>query len=230
MSDNKKSVASASESVSPAIGWLKQLLSLKNKYGFFNILQCIFLLLLLLAVLNPSFVLDKVEAIQRARHSEAISRRIQVDSQVLGLLSQLQAKTGASRAWILEFHNGTKNMATELPFVFGNLRMEVTGDGVNSVSDEYTDFDLAKYPFIFHLVRVGSYYGCVDGIRDIDERLYFKLKSNDVHCIALRVLFLGTKPLGVVGLSFSSHGFDIANISSQLDRAGFAGLLSLYAK
>ena len=83
MSDNKKSVASASASVSPAIGWLKQLLSLKNKYGFFNILQCIFLLLLLLAVLNPSFVLDKVEAIQRARHSEAISRRIQVDSQFL---------------------------------------------------------------------------------------------------------------------------------------------------
>jgi hypothetical protein len=226
MSDNKKSVASASESVSPAIGWLKQLLSLKNKYGFFNILQCIFLLLLLLAVINPEFVLDKVERIQKDRHSEAVSRRLRIDAEVQTLLMQILIKTGADRAWVVEFHNGTKNMSTDLPFVYGTMRPEVVRDGVAYVSDEYDDFDLAKFPFLSHLVHVGSFYGCVEAIKAYDERLYFKLRSNSVSDVALRVLYSGSKPLGIVGLSFFDHNDDILAARSILDIAGFAGLLS----
>lgn len=226
MSDNKKSAASASESVSPAIGWLKQLLSLKDKYGFFNIIQSIFLLLLLLAVLNPEFVLDKVERIQKSRHSEAVSRRLRIDADVQTLLMQVLIKTGADRAWVVEFHNGTKNMSTDLPFVYGTMRPEVVRDGATYVSDEYNDFDLVKFPFLSHLVHVGSFYGCVEAIKAYDERLYFKLKSNSVSDVALRVLYSGSKPLGIVGLSFFDHNDDILAARSILDIAGFAGLLS----
>ena len=58
-----------------------------------------------------------------------MDERYRTVAEVQTLLMQVLLKTGADRAWVVEFHNGTKNMSTDLPFVYGTMRPEVVLDG-----------------------------------------------------------------------------------------------------
>ena len=43
------------------------------------------------------------------------------------ILSKMIFTTNADRAWLIEFHNGSKNLTTGLPFLFGSMRIEKLG-------------------------------------------------------------------------------------------------------
>ena len=75
------------------------------------------------------------------------------------------------------------------------MRIEVVADGISNVDDEYINFQLSKYPFIGKLFDDGFFWGSVDAIRETDERMYFKFKSNSVNEIAIIALYTGEKPL-----------------------------------
>lgn len=195
------------EKIDKGIGWLQKLLNLQKKYGFFSILKGLFLIMLagyvIFFALNPRYLLEKMDNIQKENHSDAIAKRIESDSQVRLILDKLLLRSGADRSFLIEFHNGSKNLATDLPFLFGSMRIESTTDSIAGVEEEYADFSLSRYPLMVNILKDGFFYGSVEEkVKSLDKKLYFKLKSNSVNEIALITLYQGDNPLGILGLSF----------------------------
>ena len=116
-----------------------------------------------------------------------------------------------------------------MPFLYGDMRIEAVSDGVLNVDEEYTDFSLSKYPFIAKIFEDGYFYGHIESMREFDERLYYKFKSNDVNEIALLALYQGDKPLGVLGISFcGDKQMDASAVGKTIRKCGvqIATLLS----
>lgn len=210
---------------SAAIGWLQKLLSLQKKYGFFNIVKGLFILLLLGYVIffmvNPTYLLDRIEKRRESREVEMVRQRVSSDRVLRDLLRKLRDKSGADRVWLIEFHNGASNLSSGLPFLFGSMRFEEVKEGVLNVDDEYADFSLSRYPFLVDAVSNGYFYGKVDLIKDSDPRLYYKFKSNGVEEVALIVLYYGSNPLGILGISYcKDNTMDYTIVGREIRRFG----------
>lgn len=221
------------EKIEKGIGWLQKLLHLQEKFGFFSILKGLFILLIagyvIFFALNPRYLLDKMEQIQTEQHNDAVSRRMKVDADARLMLHRLLHTLNADRAWLIELHNGSKNLTSGLPFLYGDMRIEEVADGIQNVDEEYTDFSLSKYPFITKIFEDGYFYGSTDSMLEFDERLYYKFKSNDVNEIALLALYQGDKPLGVLGISFcGDKQMDASAVGKTIRKCGvqIATLLS----
>ena len=221
------------QKIEKGIGWLEKLLKMEEKYGFFRFLRVLLLLLLagfvILTITNPRYVLDKVESIQAEQHDESVAKRIQVDADIRLMLRKLLYALDADRTWLIELHNGSKNLSSGLPFLYGDMRIEEVADGINNVDDEYTDFQLSKYPFIGKVFDDGFYWGAIETIKEIDERMYFKFKSNNVNEVAILALYAGEKPLGAIGISFCGQKqMDASAVGKAIRKCGIqvATLLS----
>lgn len=221
------------EKIEKGIGWLEKLLKMEEKYGFFRFLRVLLLLLLtgfvILTITNPRYVLDKVETIRTEQHDESVAKRIQADANIRLMLHRLLHTLNADRAWLIELHNGSKNLSSGLPFLYGDMRIEEVADGIPNVDEEYTDFNLSRYPFISKVFDDGYFFGTTDSMREFDERLYYKFKSNDVNEIALLALYQGDKPLGVLGISFcGDKQMDASAVGKNIRKCGvqIATLLS----
>ena len=189
------------------VGWLQKLLNLQNKYGFFSIVKGLFLVLLagyvIFFALNPKYLLERITEIQTKEHGDLIETRLKSDTEISNILSNLISTADADRAWLIEFHNGSKNLATGLPFLFGSMRMEEVRENVFHVDEEYADFSLSKYKLIVKTLQDGFFYGNLDDVRAVDERLYYKFKANNVNEVALIVLYdCKETPIGILGLSY----------------------------
>lgn len=221
------------ERIEKGIGWLEKMLKMEEKYGFFRFLRVLLLLLLtgfvILTITNPRYVLDKVETIRTEQHDESVAKRIQADANIRLMLHRLLHTLNADRAWLIELHNGSKNLSSGLPFLYGDMRIEEVADGIPNVDEEYTDFNLSRYPFISKVFDDGYFFGTTDLMREFDERLYYKFKSNDVNEIALLALYQGDKPLGVLGISFcGDKQMDASAVGKNIRKCGvqIATLLS----
>lgn len=189
------------------IGWLQKLLNLQKKYGFFSIVKGLFLVLLggyvVFFALNPKYLLERITKIQTEEHNDLIETRLRSDTEINNILSKLLSTADADRAWLIELHNGSKNFGTGLPFLYGSMRMEEVRDSIFHVDDEYSDFNLSKYKLIVKTLRDGFFYGNLEDVRLVDERLYYKFKANNVNEIALIVLYdCKETPIGLLGLSY----------------------------
>ncbi|WP_288299275.1 hypothetical protein [uncultured Alistipes sp.] len=219
------------------LGWLEKLLNMEKTFGFFRIIRALLLMALtsivLLFTFNPRYLFERMEALQTERHADAVTRRINADAEIRLILHRLLHTLDADRAWLIELHNGSKNLSSGLPFLYGDMRIEEVAEGIGNVDDEYTDFQLSKYPFVGKVFEDGYYWGAIDSVRTVDERMYFKFKSNDVNEIALLALYSGEKPLGALGVSFCGDkqmdsqrvgkiirkcGVQIATLLSNTDR------------
>lgn len=191
------------------MGWLQKMLNLQNKYGFFSIVKGLFLLFLagyvVFFALNPKYLLERVATIQTEQHDNLVRSRLAADSDIRLILSKTMHNTNADRAWLIEFHNGNKNLTTGLPFLFGSMRIEETQDSIPNVDEDYADFSLSKYKLIAKVLDEGFFYGNIKDVQSIDKRLYYKFQSNDINEIALLTIYNEDKPAGIVGLSFCNN-------------------------
>ena len=197
------------ERIDKGMGWLQKMLNLQNKYGFFSIIKGLFLLFLagyvVFFALNPKYLLERVTTIQTEQHDNLVRSRLAADSDIRLILSKTMHNTNADRAWLIEFHNGNKNLTTGLPFLFGSMRIEETQDSVPNVDEDYADFSLSKYKLIAKVLDEGFFYGNIKDVQSIDKRLYYKFQSNDINEIALLTIYNEDKPAGIVGLSFCNN-------------------------
>lgn len=194
------------ENIDKGVGVLGKLLSLIKKYGFWGVIKGLILLLItgyvVFFALNPTYLLEKIEEIKVEKHEESVAKRLSSDQQIREILNRMLNILHADRTWLIEFHNGSSNLVSGLPFLFGSMRIEETRPGIQNVDEEYADFSLSKYAFLSDVISKGYYYGNVDSIQNIDERMYYKFRSNDVQNIALIALYFGERPLGILGVSF----------------------------
>lgn len=197
------------ERIDKGMGWLQKMLNLQNKYGFFSIIKGLFLLFLagyvVFFALNPKYLLERVTTIQTEQHDNLVRSRLAADSDIRLILSKTMHNTNADRAWLIEFHNGNKNLTTGLPFLFGSMRIEETQDSIPNVDEDYADFSLSKYKLIAKVLDKGFFYGNIKDVQSIDKRLYYKFQSNDINEIALLTIYNEDKPAGIVGLSFCNN-------------------------
>lgn len=197
------------ERIDKGMGWLQKMLNLQNKYGFFSIVKGLFLLFLagyvVFFALNPKYLLERVTTIQTEQHDNLVRSRLAADSDIRLILSKTMHNTNADRAWLIEFHNGNKNLTTGLPFLFGTMRIEETQDSIPNVDEDYADFSLSKYKLIAKVLDEGFFYGNIKDVQSIDKRLYYKFQSNDINEIALLTIYNEDKPAGIVGLSFCNN-------------------------
>lgn len=197
------------EKIDKGMGWLQKMLNLQNKYGFFSIVKGLFLLFLagyvVFFALNPKYLLERVATIQTEQHDNLVRSRLAADSDIRLILSKTMHNTNADRAWLIEFHNGNKNLTTGLPFLFGSMRIEETQDSIPNVDEDYADFSLSKYKLIAKVLDEGFFYGNIKDVQSIDKRLYYKFQSNDINEIALLTIYNEDKPAGIVGLSFCNN-------------------------
>lgn len=197
------------ERIDKGMGWLQKMLNLQNKYGFFSIIKGLFLLFLagyvVFFALNPKYLLERVTTIQTEQHDNLVRSRLAADSNIRLILSKTMHNTNADRAWLIEFHNGNKNLTTGLPFLFGSMRIEETQDSIPNVDEDYADFSLSKYKLIAKVLDEGFFYGNIKDVQSIDKRLYYKFQSNDINEIALLTIYNEDKPAGIVGLSFCNN-------------------------
>lgn len=197
------------ERIDKGMGWLQKMLNLQNKYGFFSIVKGLFLLFLagyvVFFALNPKYLLERVTTIQTEQHDNLVRSRLAADSDIRLILSKTMHNTNADRAWLIEFHNGNKNLTTGLPFLFGSMRIEETQDSIPNVDEDYADFSLSKYKLIAKVLDEGFFYGNIKDVQSVDKRLYYKFQSNDINEIALLTIYNEDKPAGIVGLSFCNN-------------------------
>lgn len=197
------------ERIDKGMGWLQKMLNLQNKYGFFSIVKGLFLLFLagyvVFFALNPKYLLERVTTIQTEQHDNLVRSRLAADSDIRLILSKTMHNTNADRAWLIEFHNGNKNLTTGLPFLFGSMRIEETQDSIPNVDEDYADFSLSKYKLIAKVLDEGFFYGNIKDVQSIDKRLYYKFQSNDINEIVLLTIYNEDKPAGIVGLSFCNN-------------------------
>ena len=197
------------ERIDKGMGWLQKMLNLQNKYGFFSIIKGLFLLFLagyvVFFALNPKYLLERVTTIQTEQHDNLVRSRLAADSDIRLIVSKTMHNTNADRAWLIEFHNGNKNLTTGLPFLFGSMRIEETQDSIPNVDEDYADFSLSKYKLIAKVLDEGFFYGNIKDVQSIDKRLYYKFQSNDINEIALLTIYNEDKPAGIVGLSFCNN-------------------------
>lgn len=197
------------ERIDKGMGWLQKMLNLQNKYGFFSIVKGLFLLFLagyvVFFALNPKYLLERVTTIQTEQHDNLVRSRLAADSDIRLILSKTMHNTNADRAWLIEFHNGNKNLTTGLPFLFGSMRIEETQDSIPNVDEDYADFSLSKYKLIAKVLDEGVFYGNIKDVQSVDKRLYYKFQSNDINEIALLTIYNEDKPAGIVGLSFCNN-------------------------
>lgn len=126
------------EQLDKGIGWLQKLLNLQKRYGFFSIIKGLFLLFLsgyiIFFALNPKYLLDRMSEITTAQHDHLVNTRLSADSNIRHILSKMIFTTNADRAWLIEFHNGSKNLTTGLPFLFGSMRIEEVRDSISTLT------------------------------------------------------------------------------------------------
>lgn len=210
MSEDNKTIIETAEK---GTGLLGKLAALEKKYGFFGILKIIVLLFILGYVIyfvsNPTYLIDKMTEAQEARaqieaeqHTDLVNSRLQADVEINKYLTDLMYQTESSRAWVLEFHNGSSNLASGLPFLYGTMSYEVLAEGEYSVQEEYSDFPLSRFPLIGTMFKDGYWYGRIEELEDIDQKLYHKFLSNGVDYAAMMTLWVGKHPLGVLGVTY----------------------------
>lgn len=214
------------------IGFLQKLADLQKNYGFFSIIKGLFILLLsgyvVFFALNPTYLLEKIENTRTEQHEDAIANRIKSDSEIRLILERLLDKANAGRSWLIEFHNGSSNLSSGLPFIFGSMRLEATRDSIMGVEEDYADFSLSRYQLLAKVLEDGFFYGNIEDIKPLDQKLYFKMKSNNVTEVALLAIYKGNTPLGIVGLTYCNTPMDAQRVGMLIRKAGvqIATLLS----
>lgn len=139
--------------------------------------------------LNPKYLLERITEIRTEERCALVESRLKSDVEIGAALSGLLAATGADRAWLIELHNGSEDIATGLPFLYGSMRMEEVREGV---------YQCGRRIFRFRLVEVQAcrqgdarraFYGNLEDVRGAEERLYYKFRANDVNEVALTVIY-----------------------------------------
>lgn len=203
----KKEIKNDIGSINTGTGVLERLVGLLDKFGVIKVLAGMALIIILsytvFVALNPGYFLELYDKKQNEEHNTQLAKRMEMVELTNNEIEQLKHKTGADRVFIIEFHNSVKSIEG-FPFAFGSMNFESCQDSIMYVSDEYTSFNLSKYKLISYIYKNNIYMGDVEGIKEIDNRLYYKFLSNDVNKMYLIKIEGLNMPVGILGLSYCS--------------------------
>lgn len=154
---------------------------------------------------------DFVEAENKQKdkvHNNLVVKRFEATAEVSNKLKELIINLGADRVTLCEMHNGTNNLSG-LPFIFLSMTSEEVSPGYDYVSDEFKDFNLAKFPFIAKHFKEGSWIGTIKDIEEEDPYFAAKMKLTRASTLALMILRGKYSPIGVLTVAFNDDNENI---------------------
>lgn len=192
------------------LSWLERILQLCKEYGVFNILKGLFILIMLSLTLricyNPSFLFDKYTDYMIQRHAKELHERTEYDQQIKSLLPVYLYKYHADRIWIIQYHNGI------MDWQHGTMRFELCNDEVESIKNQYNDFNLTWINLPYYLKTNEVFIGDMVKLDSIDSTLYTQLKKNNVQYLACTIIKDNSGyPIGILGVTWK-------NIPPNIDR------------
>lgn len=144
-------------------------------------------------------------------------RRV-ASSAIRSELKTAVSELDATRACVMEFHNGVSNLSS-LGFLYASMTYEETRDGVSRVSRVYGDVSLSLFNITDIMYSQGYWFGCVDDLAKIDAGLAQSIAGSGTEWIAA-LLLESSKPLGFLILSFDSHPEDEQKMGREIRRLG----------
>lgn len=203
-------MAKTKPDIDSGLSWLERILQLCKEYGVFNILKGLFILIMLSLTLricyNPSFLFDKYTDYMTQRHAKELHKRTEYDQQIKSLLPVYLYKYHADRIWIIQYHNGI------MDWQHGTMRFELCNDEVESIKNQYNDFNLTWINLPYYLKTNEVFIGDMVKLDSIDSTLYAQLKKNNVQYLACTIIKDNSGyPIGILGVTWK-------NIPPNIDR------------
>lgn len=208
-------MAKTKPDINSGLSWLERILQLCKEYGVFNILKGLFILIMLSLTLricyNPSFLFDKYTDYMTQRHTKELYERTEYDQQVKSLLPVYLYKYHADRVWIIQYHNGI------MDWQHGTMRFELCNDDVESIKNQYNDFNLTWINLPYYLKENEVFIGDMVKLDSIDSTLYTQLKKNDVQYLACIIIKDSSGyPIGILGVTWKNIPPNIDSLQNKI--------------
>lgn len=208
-------MAKTKPDIDSGLSWLERILQLCKEYGVFNILKGLFILIMLSLTLricyNPSFLFDKYTDYMTQRHAKELHERTEYDQQIKSLLPVYLYKYHADRIWIIQYHNGI------MDWQHGTMRFELCNDEVESIKNQYNDFNLTWINLPYYLKTNEVFIGDIVKLDSIDPTLYTQLKKNNVQYLACTIIKDNSGyPIGILGVTWKNIPPNIDSLQNKI--------------
>lgn len=208
-------MAKTKPDIDSGLSWLERILQLCKEYGVFNILKGLFILIMLSLTLricyNPSFLFDKYTDYMTQRHAKELHKRTEYDQQIKSLLPVYLYKYHADRVWIIQYHNGI------MDWQHGTMRFELCNDEVESIKNQYNDFNLTWINLPYYLKTNEVFIGDMVKLDSIDSTLYTQLKKNNVQYLACIIIKDNSGyPIGILGVTWKNIPPNIDSLQNKI--------------
>lgn len=208
-------MAKTKPDINSGLSWLERILQLCKEYGVFNILKGLFILIMLSLTLricyNPRFLFDKYTDYMTQRHTKELYKRAEYDQQVKSLLPVYLYKYHADRVWIIQYHNGI------MDWQHGTMRFELCNDDVESIKNQYNDFNLTWIDLPYYLKENEVFIGDMVKLDSIDSTLYTQLKKNDVQYLACTIIKDSSGySIGILGVTWKNIPPNIDSLQNKI--------------
>jgi hypothetical protein len=134
-------------------------------------------------------------------HDSAVERRRVIKPQVDLVLAETMATLRADSVYVIEMHNGTNNTAG-LPFIYGEMTYEMARDGIEHIDEDYVSVNLSRFEFPMFLEENHMFFGDIEALSKIDEKLAMRMSANGVTFIAITSMHGANNELGYFGISY----------------------------
>lgn len=134
-------------------------------------------------------------------HDSAVERRRVIKPQVDLVLAETMATLKADRVYVIEMHNGTNNTAG-LPFIYGEMTYETARNGIEHIDEDYVSINLSRFEFPMFLEEHHMFFGDIEALSKVDEKLAMRMSANGVTFIAIMAMHGANNELGYFGISY----------------------------
>lgn len=204
------------------IEWISQMADAVANHGLWRIIKgtiaLAFALIVLNIALNPEIIFDKFTQYTEQVERENVEYRRSVDPIIRGELKELVYDVDATRACVMEFHNGTSNFSS-LGFLYAAMTYEETKEGEPSVSRIYNEISLSLFNISNIMYQSGYWFGSMEDLMLIDPSLAEGISQSGTKWVAA-LLLESSRELGFLILSFDCIPDNQQEIGRQIRRVG----------
>ena len=204
------------------IEWIGEMSDAVANHGLWKIIKgtiaLAFALIVLNIALNPEIIFDKFTQYTEQVERENVEYRREIDPIIRGELKELVYATNASRACVMEFHNGTSNFSS-LGFLYAAMTYEETKEDVDKVSKIYSEVSLSLFNIADIMYKQGYWFGSVDDLSKIDTALAQGIAASGTKWVAA-LLLESSQELGFLILSFNYIPENQQEVGREIRRIG----------
>lgn len=191
------------------VAGIDRLIKIIKKHGIWRVIEAIVILSsAVYLVYNVSNIPEIVSDVfshnkekELVRHDAAINTRHTIRPEIDDILHRALSYLNADRVFIMELHNGTNNTAG-LPFIYGEMTYEEAKTGIIHIDEDYVSINLSRFEFPMYLMKNRMFYGSIDDLRKVDDKLAMRMESNEATYIAIISLHGVTNELGYFGVTY----------------------------